>query len=237
MFQPVTIAPSILSANFMNLGDDIKLIEDAGAGFVHVDVMDGHFVPNITMGVPVVEQLANTARIPLDVHLMISNPLEQVPWFLRAGADSITVHAEALYGKELRKAVGIILDAGCAAAVALRPETPVEVLEPVIRNLDMVLLMSVEPGFSGQKYIENTAYRVTQVTQLAERCGCAPLIQVDGGIGLETAPKVAGCGADVLVCGNAVYKAQNPAEALRAIQGVADEARVAALEACGKAAN
>ena len=119
MFQPVAIAPSILSADFMNLGRDIRMIEQAGAGYVHVDVMDGHFVPNLTMGVPVVKQLAKLANIPLDVHLMIDNPLDELPWFLEAGADIACVHAEVLYGDELRRAVDMIHDAGAKAAVAL----------------------------------------------------------------------------------------------------------------------
>lgn len=150
MFQPVKIAPSILSADFMNLGRDIRMIEQAGAGYVHVDVMDGHFVPNLTMGVPVVKQLAKLANIPLDVHLMIDNPLDELPWFLEAGADIACVHAEVLYGDKLRRAVDMIHDAGAKAAVALKPHTPPEVLEEVIARLDMVLVMSVEPGFGAK---------------------------------------------------------------------------------------
>lgn len=229
MFQPVKIAPSILSADFMAMGDDIRLIEEAGAGFVHVDVMDGHFVPNLSMGVPLVKQLARATDLPLDVHLMVSNPLDQIPWFAQAGADSLTVHAEVLYGDDLVRAVGMIREAGCKAAVSLKPKTPVETLRPVIADLDMVLIMSVEPGFSGQSYIEGSEDRVAQVAAMAREVGVAPLIQIDGGIGVATAPRVAAAGADVLVCGSAVFAAQDPAAALVAVQEAAEAARAAAL--------
>ncbi|MEF9876823.1 ribulose-phosphate 3-epimerase [Gordonibacter sp.] len=231
MFEPVRIAPSLLSADFMQLGRDVALIEEAGAGFVHVDVMDGHFVPNLTMGVPVVKQLKRATSLPLDVHLMISNPLEQLPWFLDAGADLVTVHAEALDAEGLARAVAAIHAAGALAAVACKPHTPTGVLAPVIVDLDMVLVMSVEPGFSGQSYIEGTEDKVARVVEMARAVGAAPLVQVDGGISLSTAARVAAAGADVLVCGNAVYAADDPARALADIAAVADEARLAALAA------
>lgn len=231
MFEPVRIAPSLLSADFMHLGRDVALIEQAGAGFVHVDVMDGHFVPNITMGVPVVRQLRKTTSLPLDVHLMVSNPLEQVPWFLDAGADFVTVHAEALDSCALARAVASIHAAGAKAAVSLKPSTSVGTLAPIIADLDMVLVMSVEPGFSGQSYLEGTEDKIARVVEMARAVGSAPLIQVDGGIGLSTASRVAAVGADVLVCGNAVYAADDPAHALAAIAAVADEARAHALAA------
>ena len=236
MFEPVKIAPSILSADFMNLGRDIALIEKAGAGYVHVDVMDGHFVPNLTMGVPVVKQLKKATSLPLDVHLMISNPLEQLPWFLDAGADSITVHAEVLDADGLARAVASIRAAGAKAAVSLKPRTPTGVLAPVIDEVDIVLFMSVEPGFSGQGYIEGSEDKVARVVDMARAVGTSPLIQVDGGIGVETAPRVAAAGADVLVCGNAVYAATDPAAALVAVAAAADEARHGNLAAAGKGA-
>ena len=229
MFEPVRIAPSILSADFMAMGSDISVIQEAGAGFVHVDVMDGHFVPNLSMGVPLVKQLKKATTLPLDVHLMVSNPLEQIPWFAAAGADSLTVHAEVLYGDALVQAVRMIHEAGCKAAVSLKPKTPVETLRPVLADLDMVLIMSVEPGFSGQSYIEGSDERVAQVVAMAREMGVSPLIQVDGGIGVATAPKVAAAGADVLVCGNAVFAAEDPAAALVAVQNAAEQAREAAL--------
>ena len=162
--------------------------------------MDGHFVPNLTMGVPVVKQLAKLANIPLDVHLMIDNPLDELPWFLEAGADIACVHAEVLYGDELRRAVDMIHDAGAKAAVALKPHTPPEVLEEVIARLDMVLVMSVEPGFSGQSYIEGSEEKVAAVAEMARAVG------------------------------SAVFGAQDPAAALVAVKEKGDAARVAAIE-------
>ena len=230
MFEPVKIAPSILSADFMNLGRDIAMIEDAGAGYVHFDVMDGHFVPNLTIGVPVLKQLKKIAKIPVDVHLMISNPIEQLPWFLDAGADIVTVHAEPLETTEnMMTAVKMIKDAGAKACISIKPDTPVEAIAEVIPHLDMVLVMSVYPGFSGQKYIEGSDARGAQVVEIAKAAGVSPLIEVDGGIGVATAPLVAAAGADVLVCGNAVFAADDPAAALKAVEGAANEARLKAL--------
>lgn len=222
MFQEPKIAPSILSADFMNLESQIKLIEDAGAGYIHVDVMDGHFVPNLTIGVPVVKQLARIARIPLDVHLMISNPLEQLPWYLAAGANMITMHVEAFDNVDsMRKALDMVHEAGARAALSVKPKTSVSVLEPVIEQLDMVLIMSVEPGFSGQSYIEGSDKKVAEVVAMAKKHQVEPLIQVDGGIGLKTVAGVAQAGADVFVCGNAVYAAEDPAQALKEIEAAA----------------
>ena len=231
MFEPVKIAPSILSADFMNLQRDIKVIEAGGAGYVHVDVMDGHFVPNLTMGVPVVKQLKKITNMPLDVHLMISNPLDQLPWFLDAGADIVTVHAEAAAGYQLERAVEMIRAAGVKAAASVKPHTPVEVLAPVMAQLDMVLVMSVEPGFSGQSYIEGSERKVARVVELARAVGASPLIEVDGGIGVKTAPLVTAAGADVLVCGSAVCGAADPAAAIAEVTQAAEAARKAALAA------
>lgn len=229
MFQPVKIAPSILSADFMNLARDISVIEQGGAGYVHVDVMDGHFVPNLTMGVPVVKQLKKITKLPLDVHLMISNPLDQLPWFLEAGADIVTMHAEACAGYQLERAVELIHAAGAKAAASVKPRTPVEVLAPVMADLDMVLVMSVEPGFSGQSFIEGSDRKVARVVELARAVGAKPLIEVDGGIGVATAPLVAAAGADVLVCGNAVCGAADPAAAIAEVTRAAEAARAEAL--------
>lgn len=234
MFQPVKIAPSILSANFMNLASDIDMIAEAGAGYVHVDVMDGHFVPNLTMGVPVLKQLSKATEVPMDVHLMITNPLTQIPWFAAAGADIITFHAETVNEEEMVEAVRMIHDAGVKAAISVKPKTPVEVIAPVIADVDMVLIMSVEPGFSGQSYIEGSEDKVAQVVEMARAVGNSPLIQVDGGIGVKTAARVAAAGADVLVCGNAVFAAEDPAAALKAVEDIANEARLAALAAQGE---
>lgn len=237
MFEPVQIAPSILSADFMNMEADIRMIERGGAGFVHVDVMDGHFVPNLTLGVPFVKQLKKIAKIPLDVHLMISNPLEQLPWFLDAGADIVTAHLEALDegAGEVEQAVRMIRAADAKAALSIKPDTPVVALAPYIKDLDMVLVMSVYPGFSGQSYIEGSDERVAEVAALAEKAGSRPLIEVDGGMGAKTAGLVAARGADVLVAGNAVFGAPDPAEAIAEITRIATEARsFASAHADGK---
>ena len=229
MFQPVKIAPSILSADFMNLQAAIELIEEGGAGYVHVDVMDGHFVPNLTIGVPHVKQLKKVAHIPLDVHLMISNPLEQLPWFLDAGADMVTVHAETLEGQWLDRAIDMIHGAGAKACVALKPNTPVDVIASVIEKLDMVLVMSVEPGFSGQGYIEGSEDKVARVVEMARTCNPELLVEVDGGIGPKTVERVCAAGADVIVCGNAVYAADDPKAAIAHIQALGNAARLAAI--------
>ena len=232
MYQPVRIAPSILSADFMHLGRDVAMIEDAGAGFVHIDVMDGHFVPNLTMGVPLIKQLKAATSLVCDVHLMIDNPLDELPWFIDAGADLLNVHVEALDEAGLVRAVAQIHEAGLLAAAALKPKTPASTLAPVIADLDMALVMSVEPGFSGQSYILGSDLKVAEVVAMARAAGNeGMLVQVDGGIGEATAPLVAAAGADVLVCGNAVFKADDPARALQAVQAAADRARLAALSA------
>lgn len=233
MFQPIKIAPSILSANFMSLKDEVDLITEAGADYIHVDVMDGHFVPNLTMGIPLVKQLAPYAKIPLDVHLMIANPEVQVPWFMDAGADSITVHVEALSVPHLVTTLETIRNGGVKAAVSVKPRTDISALAPVMELVDMILVMSVEPGFSGQSFIEGSGQKVAEVAKMCEAMGVSPLIQVDGGIGVRTAPVVAAGGADVLVCGNAVFKAEDPAAAISEIRAVADAARLRALESQG----
>ena len=193
---------------------------------IYIDILGRRATPQT---VPVVKQLKKATRLPLDVHLMIANPLEQLPWFLDAGADSVTVHAEALDADGLARAVAAIHAAGAKAAVSVKPRTAVGALAPVLADLDMVLVMSVEPGFSGQSYIEGSEAKVTRITEMARAVGASPLIQVDGGIGEVTAPIVAAAGADVLVCGNAVFAAEDPAAALAAVQAAAEEARLAAL--------
>ena len=187
MYDSIRIAPSILSADFMAMGEDIKMIERGGADFVHVDVMDGHFVPNLTLGVPFVKQAAKVAGIPLDVHLMISNPLVQLPWFIEADSDIITVHYEAFDSDEdVFTAIAMIKDAGIKACVSVKPDTPVEALFPFLPQLDMVLIMSVYPGFSGQSYIEGTEDRIAAVVAKGRELGCDFLVEVDGGISAKT---------------------------------------------------
>lgn len=219
----------------MNLQHDIDVLRQGGARYVHVDVMDGHFVPNLTMGVPLVKQLKKHAGLPLDVHLMIANPLRQIPWFIDAGADIVTVHAEALTVEgELDEAISMIVDGGAKPAVAIKPRTPVPVIADVLPRLAMVLVMSVEPGFSGQSYIEGSEDKVAQVVELARKAGASPLIEVDGGIGVKTAPLVCARGADVLVAGNAVCAQADPAAAIAEITAVAEQARIAALARFGE---
>lgn len=227
MFDQVKISPSILSSDFMNLESEIRDIEQGGADWVHVDVMDGHFVPNLTIGVPIAAQIKAITSLPVDVHLMISNPIVQLPWYLEGKPDVVTVHWEALdiEAGEAEAASHMIREAGAKAAIALKPDTPVDVLRNTMHLWDMVLVMSVFPGFSGQSYIPESAGRVAQTVEIARQECASPLIQVDGGIGVKTAPLVCSEGADVLVCGNAVFKAESRADAIRAVREVASAPR------------
>lgn len=220
MFGEVKIAPSILSADFMNLERDIHMLEEASADFVHVDVMDGHFVPNLTIGVPLVSQLKKITDLPLDVHLMISNPLEQLDWYLSAGADIVTAHIEAFASDaEVREFIERVRDAGKKPALTLKPDCMIESLDAYIADLDMVLVMSVFPGFSGQSYIEGSEDRVAHVAHVASKENPLLLIEVDGGISASrTAGLVCAKGADVLVAGSGVFAAPNPKDAVREIR-------------------
>lgn len=204
----------------MNLESEIRCIERGGADWVHVDVMDGHFAPNLTIGVPIAAQVKAITQLPVDVHLMISNPLVQLPWYLKGNPDVVTVHWEALDAArgEPEKAARLIHDAGCKAGIALTPDTPIDALEDTVALWDMVLVMSVFPGFSGQSYIPGSAERIRQLVDLCREKDCAPLIQVDGGIGQQTAPLACAEGADVLVCGNAVFKADDRARAIKDVR-------------------
>ena len=227
------IHPSILNCDIAHLADELDRVTGSagtpGADGIHVDVMDGHFVPNLTIGAPVVEGLSHVARIPLDVHLMVSNPLEQLPWFLKHAPYLVTVHAEALDAEagEFSQAIDAIHAAGSRACIALRPDTDVDVLAPVIADLDMVLIMSVYPGFSGQSYIEGSDARVARVVEIARAAGASPLIEVDGGLGANEATRaVVAAGADVLVAGSAVFSNGDFATNIAAIRAAASEARI-----------
>ncbi|NTW27945.1 MAG: ribulose-phosphate 3-epimerase [Coriobacteriia bacterium] len=220
MPEGILIAPSILSADFARLADAIQLAEGGGADLIHVDVMDGHFVPNLTIGPPVVAAIKRVATKPVDVHLMIDNVDDTIGWYLDAGADIISVHAEGTH--HLHRVIQRIRSAGVSPAVALNPATPVDVLRDIIADVDMVLLMSVNPGFGGQAFIPRTAAKIRELTALCEQESAHPLIQIDGGITAETAPIVAAAGARCLVAGNAVFGTPDVASAIRAIREAAE---------------
>ena len=207
------IAPSILAADFNKLAEVIEMIDRSDAGYIHCDVMDGVFVPNISFGIPIIEHVKKVAQKPLDVHLMIVNPDDLIEAFAKAGASIITVHYEAC--THLHRTIQLIKSTGAKASVCLNPHTPVAVLEDIIADLDMVLLMSVNPGFGGQKFIENSYKKVRQLKELIQRNNLDCLIEVDGGINFETGKKLFENGADVLVAGSFVFNSNSPTETIR----------------------
>ena len=214
----VKIAPSILSADFCNLEREIHRVR--AADWVHVDVMDGAFVPNITIGVPVVKSIRNHTDMFLDVHLMIDKPVRYVEAFARAGADLLSVHLEADHPTRIALALDVMEQCGVKKAVALRPITAPEAVLPYLERLDMVLVMTVEPGFGGQAFLENQLDTIRQVRALIDQYNPACRLEVDGGIGPKTAAAVIAAGADTLVAGSAVYGAEDPAAAIAALRGV-----------------
>jgi len=206
------VAPSILAANFNKLGDDIEMINRSEADFVHCDVMDGVFVPNISFGIPVVQAVKSVSKKPLDVHLMIVNPEKYIEDFCRAGASILTVHYEAC--PHLHRVIQQIKGRGIKASVCLNPHTPVALLEDIIEELDMVLLMSVNPGFGGQKFIENTYRKATQLKELIVKRNAQTLIEVDGGVNFEIGQRLYSYGVDILVAGSFVFNSENPVETI-----------------------
>ncbi len=219
----IKIAPSILSADFAALGEAIAQVEAAGADLLHVDVMDGHFVPNLTIGPAVIESVRKRTRLPLDVHLMIEEPDRWIETFVRAGADIVTVHAEAC--PHLQRCLAQIREAGARAGVALNPSTPPEVLDYVLDDADLVLVMSVNPGFGGQSFIPSAYAKVRQIRTLI---GPRPLeLSVDGGVKREHAAPLVGAGATILVAGSAIFASPDPGQAVRDLRSASEVAKLA----------
>lgn len=217
MAGKIKIAPSILSADFSRLGEEIEAVEAAGADWIHVDVMDGHFVPNITIGPLIVAAARKSTKLPLDVHLMITNPELYVEEFAKAGADSITVHVET--GFHLNRLVQSIREQGVRAAVSLNPATPLESLDYVLADVDMVLIMSVNPGFGGQTFIPSALDKIARLRKRIDGQGLKTEIEIDGGVKPANAAEIASAGADILVAGSAVFGSKDYAAAIRAIRG------------------
>jgi ribulose-phosphate 3-epimerase len=197
------IAPSILSADFSRLGNEIKAVESAGADWIHADVMDGHFVPNITMGPLIVEAIRRVTALPIDVHLMIENPDNYIPAFAEAGASLISVQVEASI--HLNRSVQLIRECGARPGVVLNPSTPIQTLEWIIENVDYVLIMSVNPGYGGQSFIENSLDKVRMLRQLIQRKKLKTLIEIDGGVNQKTIADIAAAGVDAFVAGSAIF--------------------------------
>lgn len=212
------VAPSLLAADFTNLKKAIDLIDRSEADWLHMDIMDGRFVPNISFGMMIVEQVGRVLNKPMDVHLMIEEPGKYVPQFAQAGADTITVHFEAC--PHLHRNIQQIRDLGVRAGVAINPHTPVTALEHVVEDLDLVLIMSVNPGFGGQKFIFETLYKIRQLRQLLMDRNSKALIEVDGGVGLQNAAKIMEAGADVLVAGSSVFGSENPMDTIHQMKAL-----------------
>lgn len=206
------IAPSVLSCDFANIQRDVEMINNSNADWFHVDVMDGVFVPNISFGFPVISAIKKHAAKPLDVHLMIQNPDQYILEFKKSGADILTVHYEAC--THLHRTIQLIKESGMKAGVALNPHTPVNVLEGIIEEIDMVLIMSVNPGFGGQKFISSATDKVSKVKKMINNSGSKAIIEVDGGVNTETAVNLLKAGADVLVAGSFVFNSPNPVQTI-----------------------
>jgi ribulose-phosphate 3-epimerase len=218
----IELAPSILSADFSRLGAEVRAATEGGATVIHVDIMDGHFVPNLTIGPPVVKSLRQTTKLPLDCHLMIENPDEFIPAFADAGADWISVHQEAV--RHLNRTLHLIKSHDCVAGVVINPATPVDTLSEVLDIVDYVLVMSVNPGFGGQKFIPSTLHKIRQLAQIRSQRGLAYRIEVDGGVALDTVAEVVRAGAEILVAGNAVFGSGDPTKNAEALLRTATEA-------------
>jgi len=225
--SPVKIAPSILAADFARLADEVAKVEAAGADFLHVDVMDGHFVPNLTIGPPIVEALRKVTSLPLDVHLMITNPDAFIPEFAEAGATYLTVHTETC--PHLHRTIQLIKEHGVKAGITLNPSTSLSTLEEVIADADLVLIMSVNPGFGGQKFIPAVYDKIARARDLITRTSSHALLEVDGGIKIDNVADVVKAGADVLVAGSAIFNTPNYAETIQAFRSAATQAHSVSL--------
>jgi ribulose-phosphate 3-epimerase len=225
-YERIEIAPSILASDFARLGEQIREVEKGGADVIHFDVMDGHFVPNISIGIPVLQSVRKATRLPIDVHLMIENPEQYIEAFVRTGANRVLVHQEST--AHLDRALAMVREAGAEAGAVINPATPVAMLTDVLDKVDTVLVMSVNPGFGGQKFIGRATEKVTQLHDLRARRGGKFRIEVDGGIELEHTSELARAGANTFVAGTSIFHTPDPANAVRKM-------RAAALEAIGQA--
>jgi ribulose-phosphate 3-epimerase len=221
-YARIEIAPSILASNFAKLGEEVRAVEEGGADVIHVDVMDGHFVPNISIGIPVVASLRKATRLPLDVHLMIEQPETYVAEFVRAGADRLLIHQEATV--HLNRALAMIREHGAQAGAAINPATPVAMLTEVLDKVDTVLVMSVNPGFGGQKFISSAIEKIRQLNQWRTRYNASFRIEVDGGVDLENLAELAQAGANTFVAGTSIFHNPDPAAITRQMRKLATEA-------------
>ncbi len=218
----IELAPSILSADFSRLGDAVRVAAEGGASVIHVDVMDGHFVPNITIGPPVVKSLRKVTQLPLDCHLMIENADDYIPAFAEAGADWISVHQEAC--RHLDRSLHLIKSHNCRAGVVINPATPVDAISEVLDVVDFVLVMSVNPGFGGQKFIPSTLHKMRALAEIRSQRGLSYRIEVDGGVALDTVAEVVRAGGEILVAGNAVFGKGDPKKNVEELVRAANEA-------------
>jgi ribulose-phosphate 3-epimerase len=221
-YARIEIAPSILAANFTNLGDEIRTVEEAGADVIHVDIMDGHFVPNLSLGIPVVASLRKATRLPLDVHLMIEQPELYIGEFIRAGASRVLVHQEAT--AHLDRALAMIRELGAEAGAVINPATPVGMLSEVLDKVDTILVMTVNPGFGGQKFIPNSYEKIRQLNQIRARYNVSFRIEVDGGVEPENTAALAQAGANTFVAGTSIFHTADPAAATRQLKKLATQA-------------